>query len=59
MTLDDVIAMDLAQFKEVCVEIIGNSVKELSVERSIRDVEKVMNYLTNCNEKYDNQHVFT
>lgn len=41
-TLEQIFAMDLARYKDTCMEIVGNSVKEMSIERTIREVEKVI-----------------
>lgn len=40
-TLENIFNMDLARYKDICMEIVGNSVKELNIERNIKDVEKV------------------
>jgi len=40
-TLENIFSMDLARYKDICMDIVGNSVKELSIERSIKEVEKV------------------
>jgi len=44
LTLENIFNMDLARYKDTCMEIVANSVKELSIERSINDVEKVPIY---------------
>lgn len=44
LTLENIFNMDLARYKDTCLEIVANSVKELSIERSINDVEKVSIY---------------
>lgn len=41
-TLENIFNMDLARYKDICLEIVANSVKELSIERSIKDIEKVL-----------------
>lgn len=41
-TLENIFNMDLARYKDICMEIVGNSVKELNIERNIMDVEKVL-----------------
>jgi len=46
LTLENIFNMDLARYKDTCLEIVANSVKELSIERSINDVEKVSIYFT-------------
>jgi len=33
--------MDLARHKDACLEIVENSIKEFSIERSINDIIKV------------------
>lgn len=40
-TLEHIFAMDLACYKDICIEIVGNSIKEMSIEHTIREVEKV------------------
>eukprot|EP00102_Acyrthosiphon_pisum_P015188 XP_008185630.2 PREDICTED: dynein heavy chain 10, axonemal [Acyrthosiphon pisum] len=40
LTLENIFNMDLARYKDTCMEIVANSVKELSIERSINDVEE-------------------
>lgn len=46
-TLEQIFNMDLARYKDICLEIVGNSVKELSIERNINDIEKVIKYMKN------------
>lgn len=45
LTLENIFSMDLARYKDVCMEIVGNSIKESSIERSIKDIEKVFTCL--------------
>lgn len=40
-TLENIFSMDLARYKDACMEIVGNSVKEMSIQRGINEVEKV------------------
>jgi len=52
LTLENIFNMDLARYKETCLEIVANSVKELSIERSINDVEKVyINFVLYYNQQ--------
>jgi len=44
LTLENIFNMDLARYKDTCMEIVANSVKELSIERNINEVEKVSIY---------------
>jgi len=44
LTLENIFNMDLARYKDTCMEIVANSVKELSIERSINEVKKVSTY---------------
>lgn len=44
LTLENIFSMDLARYKDTCMDIVANSVKELSIERNINDVEKVSIY---------------
>ncbi|XP_050426983.1 dynein axonemal heavy chain 10-like [Adelges cooleyi] len=37
-TLGKMFAMDLGRYEDICMEIIGNAVKELSIERSVKEI---------------------
>lgn len=43
-TLENIFSMNLANYKDLCLEIVGNSVKEMSIQRGINDIEKVIVY---------------
>lgn len=40
-TLDNIFNMNLAQYKDICMEVVGNAVKALSIERTINEMKKV------------------
>lgn len=41
LTLQNIFSMDLGRYKDICMEIVANSVKEMSIELTIKDIEKV------------------
>lgn len=43
-TLENIFSMNLGRYKDICLGIVENAVKEMSIERSIDDVKKVSNY---------------
>lgn len=43
-TLENIFSMNLGHYKDICMEIVGNAVKELGIERSIDDIKKVCDY---------------
>lgn len=40
-TLENIFNLDLAQYKDICMEVVGNAVKALSIERTINEMKKV------------------
>ncbi|XP_050527907.1 dynein axonemal heavy chain 10 [Daktulosphaira vitifoliae] len=40
-TLEKMFAMDLGHYEDICMEIIGNAVKELSIERGVTEISNI------------------